>query len=691
MGWANLNIDDLSPDVVAEHSSYHSGRASKSWHVPAAEKEFIAWDGEGLNFNGPHKPQSYVLFGCSTGEYITAKGKGHLHTFELLDFIISVGARNPAAFHVGYAFGYDTNMIVRSLSDNKLRQLHQDGHCYLRRVINEKPTWYRIAFRPGKMLTVSRYGEKHSHKGNSNDKVTVTIYDMFSFFGTSFIKAYEDLVGAIPQTTKDGKAKRAIWSVEDWQDGTILHYWQEEIGLLRDLAVELRTRMYGAGLLITQWYGPGALASYVLKREGVKAHMAEAPDAVRNASRHAYAGGRFELFKVGRVEGPIYGLDINSAYPYGITRLPSLTHGRWAHTVAPTDIKEFGVYRVRMLPRPGGSLLERAAGPLFHRDRLGNITFPWVTDGWYWTPEVKNLMQKNYTFPYEIVEGWEWLPTSNIAPYAWVGDMYKLRKQWKAEGNASQLALKLCMNSLYGKMAQRVGWNEERRTAPGWHQLEWAGWVTSHTRAMLWNVMSCIPTGEVIAVETDGLYTTVHPERLGITGNSDLGGWEVEVYDEIMYVQSGLAWLRKGDRWVCKRRGLDAGTFELDSCRAYLESLQPKERWKPFVGRTTRFIGLGAALGSSAPTKQRHCVWQTTEREINVGKEGKRFHFPAQCRACRLGKNAYEMAHDLTIRSAAMRGEPQSYPHDIPWENGEQGYTWRQQPDEGIRDYREAT
>lgn len=241
----------------------------------------------------------------------------------------------------------------------------------------------------------------------------------------------------------------------------------------------------------------------------------------------------------------------------------------------------------------------------------------------------------------------------------------------------AQLALKLCMNSLYGKMAQRVGWNEEKRLPPRWHQLEWAGWTTSLTRAMLWDVMRRIPVEQIIAVETDGLYTTMPPSEIGISHSTELGGWEIGEYDEIMYVQSGMAWLRKGDDWTCKRRGLDAKTFDLFDCIEYLHKLAPSAEWVPYVGTTTRFIGLGAALNGKAPLKVKHCVWQTTDREIRPGQDGKRVHLSKQCRACRDGFTAFERMHDMSIRSLAYAPNGElSKPHDIPWDGDEEA-AWR--------------
>lgn len=697
-------VDNLTPYMADGFLPTHTGKGHRSRAIKPEDRPFVAWDGEGENLDGANLPQSYTLFGSSASEPLLARS--HLGTFELLEYITDVGKRNPTAFHIGFAFNYDVNMIVRSLAESAIRRLHETGKLTLQRR-NDKYR-YHIQYIPSKSFTVTRYDADYDKKLNPRAKTTVKIFDIFTFFGTSFIKAYEDLVGAVPTVVSEGKANRNEFASLSPEYVEI--YWRAEIDMLRQLAEELRSRMYGANLRIREWHGPGALASYANRTHAIKPAMAISPDAVREAARYAYAGGRFEMFKLGRTNGPIYSLDINSAYPHAIRQLPNLATGTWRRVECPTTIVKFGVYHVRLLPQHGDSFLEWKPGPLFHRDKMGNISFPWILDGWYWSPEVRNLLEFVDPKRYEIVEGWEyaeWNVTSqtsitssvNPLPYSWLTDTYALRKQWKRQGNASQLALKLMMNSLYGKMAQRVGWNEAKRTAPNWHQLEWAGWVTSYCRAMLWAAMQRIPFAGLLAVETDGLYTTVPPdvilgseygERVGDAGirsgdyssSEDLGGWEVKTYDEILYVQSGLAWLRKRDKWECKRRGLDAKTFTLDDCRTYLGKLKAGERWEAYEGRTTRFIGMGAALNSAAPFKVKHCVWQTVEREIRPGQGGKRIHVWKQCRACLNGLSALDMGHDMSIRSLAYF-DPVSHPHDIPWENGDLGYLHRENEDIG--------
>ena len=651
---------------------YHKGekKAKRDRTVDQEQRKFIAWDGEGINLRGEGKPQSYVLFGSSEGHISNKEG---LSTFDCLDHIIETGITHPGAVHIGFAFGYDSNMIVASLAPVTLGRLHKNGWVGLKRTDGTK---YTVTFAKGKYLRITKYKPEYHAKRNSTAKTTVQIFDVFSFFMCSFIKAYKDLVGPIPAIIETGKANRSSFSLDEWDD--VIAYWTVEIQLLKELGFELRRRVYNAGLRITQWYGPGALASYALTTRGIKAHMADCGEEVRRAARYAYAGGRFELFKVGRVVGPVYGVDINSAYPHAISQLPSLKEGTWRYVANPQTIKRFGVYHVS-LKRFGGFV--HHPSPLFHRDKQHNISFPWLTDGWYWSPEAHIAQQSGA----HVVEGWEFVGTRN-RPFAFITEMYDTRRDWKTRGISAQIALKLCMNSMYGKLAQRVGWNEDTKRLPPFHQLEWAGWVTSYVRARLYSVMARIPFSQLVAIETDGIYTTASPSSLGIEHGTELGGWEVSEYDEILYVQSGLAWLHNDTKgWENKRRGLDPcrkghvpeqcdcpGTFSLNAYRDYLSTLHANpdasNPWAAYKGETTRFIGMGQALMRKGSPMGDHCVWRTDPREVAPGSTGKRVHVRTACSACEAGASAMDSAHDLVIRSMSIV-DPRSYPHDIPWES----------------------
>lgn len=638
------------------------------------QRPFIFWDGEGINLDGPGKPQAYVLFGASSGERITLSGTDSTLSFgDCAELILNVGRENPTAWHVGFGFDYDVNQIVRTLPFRYLQWLNKNGSV----------KWgpYRIAWRRGKSFTISKFADNVAH--------SVTIYDIFSFFTCSFVKAlqehftgteYDETISFIAA----GKKRRKAFTLADL-DSEIIPYWESELRMGVELVSKFRDLLYTANFPITQWYGPGAIASLVLKRNGIHDHMSETSQAVNLASQYAYAGGRFELFRIGRYVGPVWSIDINSAYPDAISLLPSLAGGEWvyqeinkqADQVSYQDIVPFAMYHVE-LSHPTYRIPfspHTPPSPLFHRTTQGEMMFPWHTEGWYWGPEVRNLCHSSISKHTRIISGWIFHPLTNQKPFAFIRDMYAQRKEWKNAGRPEQLALKLAMNSIYGKLAQRVGW-ERKQSAPTWHQLEWAGFVTSYVRSHLWRTMYQLGS-DIISVETDGIYVSKDPQSIGITASDKLGDWSVKRYDEIIYLQSGTYWIREGDDWTSKYRGLDADSLTREDVMQYLQSVDSKnpEGWPKISGTTTRYIGLGAAMqwSSGIPQKFRgvHGVWfQDEDRDISPGKNGKRCHVSISCVECHNGLHPIEHLHYQSIGVCVdPENTPMSTPHFLPWKD----------------------
>jgi DNA polymerase type B, organellar and viral len=666
---------DMSAPVAVAMKAYHNGQGStRNPKIALEDKRIIIWDGEGADDDSKKRnPQNYVLFGCFTGSDHHRIDAATLSTGQCLEFIIAIGKKYPGAIHMGFGFDYDSNMILKNLSARTFRKLRAKNS-----VVIDK---YRIEHIPGKWLAITEYGRKYK-EGDKNDKFTVRIFDIFGFFQTSLVKALKKYVpddsrmAAYLPTIEAGKDNRGTFRYENLEE--IEEYWRVENELLHALAIRLRDMLYDprVNLRINKWHGPGALASHVYRQNGIQNHKADCGEQVYDASRYAYAGGRFELYRAGR-HNQAYGLDINSAYPYGISQLPSLIEGRWDYVQNPRRIVEFGVYKVRMKGWP----IARDAAPLFHRDKMGNISFPWRTEGWYWSPEVKTMVQ---TMPgggsvVEIIEGWEYTGWET-RPFQFVTDLYAQRRRMKDAGIGAEYAIKLALNSLYGKMAQRAGW-ERKHAAPMWHQLEWAGWVTSYCRAMLYEQIHKIPWDKLIAVETDGIYTTLNPNELGITDSKELGGWEITEFDEMVYLQSGVYAKRQGSNWTSKYRGLDQGSISCEAIINQSKLLGPNMEWSPLVGKTTRFVGYRAALhredSHRGPFKVHHCVWEKDDKEITSGVSGKRIHSSKLCDACIAGANSYDMPHDLVIRSRSML-DIKSQRHDIPWLD-EDSSEWRKQ------------
>jgi hypothetical protein len=512
------------------------------------------------------------------------------------------------------------------------------------------------------------------------ERTTVTIDDVLPFFATTFLQAVESIL-ADELTDEDrdvishGKAERGN---NTWDDlAAVQHYWRAEIRLMERLMVKFRDVMYSSGFMLRDWYGPGALSSFIIRQQSLRTHIAngppDIPHDVHRASKHAYAGGRFELFHMGAFTGPIYSLDINSAYPFAISQAPSLgaEHGFWRHVEGPRSISYFGVYRIRFHAAGAGPFEPRPM-PLFHRDQRGNISFPNILHGWYWSPEAAMVAGCEGV---EIEEGWEWVPAEPaLRPFRFLEDMYAARQKI-GKHNVMSMPYKLGPNSLYGKFAQRVGFSVDGDGVghpPRSHCLPLAGWVTSYTRAMLYNVLRQVPRDRLIAVETDGIYMTHDPADLdGIVMGNGLGEWDATIYDEMLYVQSGVYHRRRGDIWLApKSRGLDTASVALPIVRQYLADCRAGSFPNLRVTMRPRFVGLTAAMAGAAPVKVRHCRWEGGVRELEPGGKGKRVHIPEMCGACRQGLSAAEVGHTLFVRSRST-GE-MSAPHFLPWEVGQQ-------------------
>jgi hypothetical protein len=258
--------------------------------------------------------------------------------------------------------------------------------------------------------------------------------------------------------------------------------------------------------------------------------------------------------------------------------------------------------------------------------------------------------------------------------------MFNKRRQWQKEGNQGEYALKLGLNSLYGKMAQRVGWNKKTGEAPRWHQLEWAGWVTSYTRAKLYKMMLQLGLDSIVAVETDGIYSTRNPSDIGVTSGNGLGEWKLSTYSDVVYIQSGLAWLKNDSdsEWSFKYRGLDPNSLSIDRVLSHLHSVGNGIGWDSpeakLMATTSRFVGAGAALMSRDfdITFRR---WETMRREVKLGGDGKRLHIPAICPQCKEGIPADERMHTLV---STLPPNEMTTPHSLPWLQMEEA-PWRQE------------
>jgi hypothetical protein len=604
-----------------------------------ATRPFIAWDGEGWT-DASDNTHHYMLFGASTGDCVQGVS---LSTVECLDLLISTEARHPDAFHVIFAGNYDVNMILRDVPIQSLERLKATGRCGWREYYLEyrKTKWFRV------------------RKGD----ISITVYDVFSFFACSFVKALEQYIGAEDEDVRiirEGKTQRANFTYEDID--TVRTYFQSELKYLVKLCDTLREYLLRAGIVLYRWHGPGAVASTILRKRGFR-HV-DCQTEVQRAAQYAYAGGRFEHFQIGRHKGRVWQYDIRSAYPYAISLLPELGR-QWRYTATPSlsELRPYSLYHVRY--QPGiGIRPYNFPHPLFWRAHNGAVLFPDSAEGWYWGTEVISAL------PFcelEVIQGWEY-DDNGKRPFSWIADMYQQRAQWKRNGEPAQLALKLAMNSIYGKLAQQVGWQIDKMgdiRIPTYHQLEHAGFVTATTRAAMFAAAMQHPES-IIAIETDALIST---KELRVDIGPDLGQWEASQYNGIMFVQSGVYWALEDGQWKARSRGFQRGDIDPARVETWLDGIEDADHAydvDPLVVNQKRFKTMGTSLG-----KPEWRTWVDEPRELHPGLHGgKREHHKAHCYACQRQKppSLGKALHQMTVAvQLFMYRDVMSTPFPLEW------------------------
>ena len=562
--------------------------------------KFITVDGESFTTDTSH---DYVLLAASTGKYIYRR-EG-LTTLECFSFLLQLRIDNAGYKFNGFAFNYDVNMMLVDLTENELRCLWVTGTVLLRL---EDGAAYRIEWMPSKSFRVMRL----------YDKVSVEICDSFGFFQCSFVKALEqwkvdDPGGAIARM----KAERSNFTDKD--KSAVIRYCLQECKLLVDLLCQLEAALAEADLKPAKWNGAGAVAARLLQREGV--HRYRVPDEdfpapVYDAIMRAYFGGRVEVFLQGELTN-CTNYDIRSAYPSEALHCPDLT-GHWEHSPEYRGSEPYALWLVEWeIPA------DRYVMPFPHR-RKGEIRYSSNGRGWYHAKEVRFAMA-HYPECITVTDGWVYTPSSDVKPFTFIREVYAERARAKREGRASEKALKLGLNSLYGKTAQGIGYKGK---IPRFRSFYWAGMITSGTRARLFD-MAMQDARATVSISTDGIVFSGDP-KLELA--DVLGGLEQSRYREFFIAQPGIyIGLDEDSKEFTKSRGFFLREIDFPDLR------QGWAKYGPYYSQskpTKRFVGLGTSLNNGSLEKWRS--WPDGTRKLSLYSSRKFYSEESKSKVMRL-------------------------------------------------------
>ena len=553
----------------------------------AKPRAFIGVDGEGVKdpVTGAHH---YVLL--SVGEHHLSLDGAPLQFHEIMAFLWSCFELHPKAVFVGFYLGYDFAQWIRGLPEERARMLLDDeGKAKRKRKtgIPHQPPWpvrhltWEFDYLAKKRFKLRPEGvpPKNTPKDLINiDDISkertwkwMFINDAGSYFQTTFLKAIDPSNNPNPVCTHSefdiiaaGKLRRENAEF----DPAMVEYNQLECEILARLMQQLQEGIREEGLRLTreQWHGPGQVAqSWMKKIEIPKGDKVRdiTPEAVRDAARGSYFGGWFEIFWHGLCEGDSYGYDINSAYPFVMSQLPCLMHGKWSHTQERSGGRLLTWQEKERLPQWG---FVRAwvrgtsahVGAMQHRNKDKTIVRPNQTAGWYVASELTAAIRAHLVKDVRVYQIWAYHPCDCAPPLLPLVDLYEGRLR-VGKASPSGKARKLIYNSVAGKFQQSVG-------EPAYGNPIYGTWITAGCRSLILKAIASHPKGlrDLLMIATDGLvFRSPHP-ALGMH-KSRLGAWDGTVHRNLSLFMPGVYWddesrqrIAAGEAPAFKSRGIAA-------------------------------------------------------------------------------------------------------------------------------------
>ena len=344
------------------------------------------------------------------------------------------------------------------------------------------------------------------------------------------------------------------------------------------------------GVRCRHFYGPSAIASPLLRKYGVAEHYPEEEELGEpDLARWALFSGRMQVVKVGVSEEPAKEYDLNSAYAWGMSRLPSLKGARF-RTSGGVDWDWFGRYggwalmRVRWsIPKQSG----RQPTPIYpfpvrvRSEDGGGVEYPRQGEGWYWSPLVVEA-QKHFGQYMQVLECRHLELDSLESPFAWLADVYGQREYWK-RGSLEDTILKWSLSCVWGKLCQR----KEEKWRTNSRNLLWAGMATSIVNGELLRVAMIEPR-RVWHIHVDSILLGGDRDHLGGWKGDLLGQWRCRRYQSVQQYRVGVWRGLTEDGWHEKTQGIPSGVLDWNTAEDEWRTFGPLGRvpvkWSEFQG-----------------------------------------------------------------------------------------------------------
>jgi hypothetical protein len=441
--------------------------------------------------------KSIEVFGIDTEAYtdgqcyMIATSEGDVYTPET--FLLALfGRKYRNKIFVAYNLKYEISAFLQGLQRETLKQLRETGKA--------EENGYRYEVIANKKLVIRR------------DRYRVTFYDILQFYNTSLRKASETYLSErkyeseVNDYTKEYVRKNYA---------AIRRYCIQDARLAKLLAQKVIHTFEGFGGPVRSLVSTASVSWAYFRRkceyEHVKWFWDNTPVLLRYA-QEAYRGGKFEITMRGMAK--LYEYDIVSAYPYEIANLKSIQNANVYYNDHYHDDCDYGYYDVTVYIPPD---LFSPIGRKLH----GTVVYPsGIFRTFITLSEYRWLLANNVK--HDLHSCVEVFCKDEIYPYREeIHRLADLKDHYKRHGAKMEYqAVKILMNSLYGKFAQLIPINDRLKAGDSWNPI-FASEITARTRIRVTDMQNKYK--DIIAVHTDSVIST---KPLDIRTGRALGDWE---------------------------------------------------------------------------------------------------------------------------------------------------------------------
>ena len=502
----------------------------------------------------------------------------------IINFLFSSKYQNTWNFF--FNLNYDAEVILKLLGPELFR--YKKTHN-----LNFTFRNYKIRYIPSKSLSIT--------KGHHS----TVFFDIAQFYKESLLSAYENNIGKIDDNYKEFKKKRSQFSKSFYRHNInkVRNYCIQDCKYTKELSEHFVSLFNDAfGFMPKRWLSSGYLAEKVIINHKIKfPYFNEIPFKIQQFAKRSYFGARFEILKRGHI-GTAYLYDINSAYPYAMTKIPDLLNGKWINQKTINQKSEVGFFKIQ------ADIPDFEMIPCFPFRKNNMIVFPSGKFETYCTLSELKVCDPKF---YKILDSWQFIPNSETYPFKkFIEKLYRKRMRLKRQNDPMQLPIKIILNSMYGKTGQLY-----RNRIGNLYNPVMFSFITGTARAMLYNFAKENKLeNEIVSFATDSICTT---RKINLK-SAKLGEFSLEnEANDVFFLQNGF--YRFNGKW--KQRGLGKlGTRDIEHLDTFEKDDKLFYRFK--MTRANR-------LRSSILSNKLSEIGKITEktREVNLNADKKRFWF----------------------------------------------------------------